>query len=368
MTIQARALTWKKTNLTALAGAPPSLQPRPYVRSDGRSSVVSYAADGSGNRRIFELALEGTWIHHDLISHAAGNPAEGHTIFPYVRSDGVSAVVYLSEVGSGIMEIHELTLVNGNWLHHNLSEVTGAPFSAGGTIQGYIRADGVTSVIYLGAETPGHIHELALEGGTTWTHGDLTVVAGAPTGSAAPNGSMNGYARSDGVTSVVYSCSDGEVRQLRLGTNRVWKSQTLTADGGEPKAAGRGLFGYVRTDGTNAVVFRGKDKHLYELTQGVNGEFDVLNDLTDITGAAAAEGFVHAYNRGDATSAVIYEGPDFHIHELALEGGIEWIHTDLTDHTNSTPGFEPVGYVRGDGSTAIVYYDGNQQVRQLRLS
>lgn len=58
----------------------------------------------------------------------------------------------------------------------------------------------------------------------------------------------------------------------------------------------------------------------------------------------------------------------YHIHELALVGGRTWSHADLTEHTHSKPGFQPVGYVRGDGSTAIVYYDTDEQVRQLKLS
>jgi hypothetical protein len=363
MTIQSTSLAWSKANLTSLADAPPSLQPRPYIRSDGVSSVVSY----SSNLRIFELALEGgNWHHYDLLSNSAGSPVEGHTPFPYVRSDGVSAVVYLSPVGTGIMEIHELTLVNGSWQHHNLSAVTGTPVSVGGTFQGYIRGDRVTSVIYRGE---GHrIHELALEGGTTWTHYDLTAVTGAPTGpELGADGSLHAFARSDGATSVVYCRSDGEVRQLRLGTNGIWESQTLTSDGGEPKAAGYGLVGYVRTDGVNAIVYRGTDEHIYELTL-VNGQFDELNDLSAITGAAPAQGFVYGYNRGDGISTVIYQGPDFHIHELALEGGTTWTHYDLTAVTGSKPGFQPIGYVRSDGATAIVYYDTDGQVRQLKLS
>lgn len=365
MTIQATSLTWTKANLTSLAGAPPSLLPKPYVRSDGLSSVVSYSR---GSDRIQELAFEpGGWQHYDLLS-ASESSAEGHTPVPYVRSDGTSAVVYLSRVGDvaqGIMEVHELALVSGRWQHHNLSDVTGAPVSVGGALEGYVRGDGVNAVVYRGQGH--HVHELALEGGTTWIHTDLTALTGAPQ-PAGFDGELHAFARSDGASSVVYITGDGEVRQLRLATNGAWESQNLTSDGGEPKAAGLGLVGYVRTDGVNAIVYRGRDKHLYELTQNSTGEFDVLNDLTAITGAAPAVGHVSAYNRADGISTVVYEGPEFHIHELALEGGSTWSHADLTAHTGSKPGFQPHGYVRGDGATAIVYYDTDEQVRQLKLS
>lgn len=370
MTLQATSLAWSKANLTSLAGAPPSVQPKPYVRHDGVSAIVSYSASpATGNRRIFELTHEGgQWLHWDLLHAAAsGQPAEGHTPFGYTRSDGVSAVVYLSTVEFGVMEIHELSLRTGQgWSHANLTAITGAPLSVGGLLQGYVRADGINAVIFRAED--GHVHELALEGGTRWTHWDLTAAAGAPTGAAQqPSGSVHAFARPDGVTAVLYASDDGRVRQLRLGTDRSWRSQTLTSSG-NPKAHGHGLTGYIRTDGVVAIVYRGKDKHLYELTRDANGEFDVLHDLTAITGAAPAEGHVHAYNRADGISTVIYEGPDFHTHELALEGGVAWSHNDLTAGIGSRPGFQPSGYIRGDGSTAIVYYDTDQKVRQLKLS
>ena len=331
--------------------------PRPYVRSDGRSSVVSYSRV---NDRIRELALEpGGWKHYDLQGLASGSPAEGHTPVPYVRSDGVSAVVYLSRAG----QIHELTLDAGGWQHHNLSTVTGAPFALDWALGAYVRGDGVSAVVYRGLGH--HIHELTLADGI-WTHADLTLLTGAATPGVF-DGELCAFARGDGVSSVVYISGDGKVRQFRLATNGGWASQQLTGDAGEPKAALQGLAAFVRTDGVNAIVYRGEDQHLYELTQDSGGEFAVLNDLTAITGAAPATGHVHAYNRADGTSTVIYEGPNFHIHELALEG-VSWSHRDLTARTASVPGLQPYGYVRSDGATAIVYYDINNHVRQLTLS
>ncbi len=313
------------------------------------------------NDRIRELALERDgWRHNDLLSLASGSAAEGHTPVPYVRSDGLSAVVYLSRSG----QIHELTLVAGGWRHHNLSVMTGAPFALDWGLEAYVRCDGVTAVVYRGLGH--HIHELALAGGT-WTHTDLTARTGAPTPGAF-DGELRGLARTDNVSSVVYVSGDGGVRQFRLATNGAWTSQNLTGDSGEPRAALQGLASYVRMDGLNAIVYRGEDEHLYELTQGSGGEFDVLNDLTAMTGAAPATGHVHAFNRTDGTSTVIYEGPDFHIHELTFEGGSSWSHADLTALTNSKPGLQPHGYVRGDGATAIVYYDLDNHIRQLKLT
>lgn len=349
---------WARSNLTSLAAAPPSLWPRPYVRSDGISSVVSYSR---ADDRIRELTFEpGGWKHYDLQSFASGSPVEGHTPVPYVRSDGVSAVVYLSRSG----RIHELTLVSGGWHHHNLSDLTGAPVSLDWALGAYIRGDGLSAVVYRGLGH--HVHELALAGGT-WIHTDLTVHTGGPTPGPF-DGELRAFARSDGASAVVYTGGDGRVRQFAMAANGGWASQNLTGDGGEPRAALQGLAGYVRTDRVNAIVYRGEDKHLYELTQGSRGEFDVLKDLTAITGAAPAVGHVDAYNRADGTSTVIYEGPDFHIHELAHGGGSSWSHADLTALTGGRPGLQPHGYVRSDGATAIVYYDLDNHVRQLKLN
>lgn len=46
-----RSGVMSKANLTSLAGAPPSLQPNPYVRHDGVSAVGSYSAGPANLRR-----------------------------------------------------------------------------------------------------------------------------------------------------------------------------------------------------------------------------------------------------------------------------------------------------------------------------
>jgi hypothetical protein len=344
---------WSCTNLSALASAPRSYSPEPWVRGDGVSSVVSYGDGGS----IRELALEnGQWRAYDLLAAIPGHQPRGIMPRGYVRSDGISAVTYTGTEDAPD-EVQELTLVGGQWKHGNLhrqTHTTGAPGVASGSgTQGYVRADGVSAVVYLGKD--GHIHEFTLKPGVGWLHADLTVASGAPSGSFAVNpvGRPQAFTRSDGTTAVIYLSGDGEIRQLKLGKTGPWRHNLLSDNPGDPKAY-LGLAAYVRTDKTNAIVYQGVDKHIHEMTLDATGEW-VMSDLTLITGAPPADiGSVTAYNRGDGISTVVYSSGQ-RVQELALKG--RWRHNDLTLRLSAPNGFGPRGYVRSDGTTAIVQND-----------
>jgi hypothetical protein len=98
---------------------------------------------------------------------------------PYVRADGVPAVLYLSTDN----HLREAELFPTGWSVTDLTAVTGAPAPlnqgpagrAGVIPNGYVRSDGLNTVVYT---TPGfHIIELALSG-TTWGFNDITDAAG----------------------------------------------------------------------------------------------------------------------------------------------------------------------------------------------
>lgn len=357
---------WSCADLSALAGAPRSFSPEPYVRADGVSSVVSY-----GDGRIRELALEnGQWNSYDLLDAAIGNPPAGIEPRGYVRADGVSAVVYHTGGGEAPGDIHELALEGDQWVYNNLFDqphTQGAASPAGfAHIQGYVRADGVSVVVYAGRD--GHVHELALEGGTDWHHYDLTKEAGAPTDlNGGFLGGMEAFVRSDGTTAIVYRSRDGEIRQLKLGLDGRWRHNMLTDDPGDPKAALFDVDAYVRTDRTNTIVYTGTDKHVYEMTLDPTNEW-VINDLSALTGAPPATGStISAYNRADGTSTVVYEN-DRRTQELALEGGQHWVHNDLTQRLGAPAGLGPNGFVRADGITSIIQTDiGSFHVREFAL-
>jgi hypothetical protein len=89
--------------------------------------------------------------------------------------------------------------------------------------------------------------------------------------------------------------------------------------------------------------------------------------LTTITGSTAAGGNPLGYVRGDGTAAVVYRGTDNHVHELALQGS-SWSHYDLTTLAGAPSTSDNArGYVRSDMVTAVVYRGANGHVYELAL-
>jgi len=129
--------------------------------------------------------------------------------------------------------VHELFLTVEGWQHADLSALTGAPDVAG-AVAAYVRSDGVNSVIYTGYD--GHIHEIYLTGGI-WRHGDPSLITGAvpATGSSNLSSDPAGYVRSDGVNSVVYCGWGYHIYELYL-TGGNWQTGDLSALAGAPFA------------------------------------------------------------------------------------------------------------------------------------
>ncbi|WP_437935118.1 hypothetical protein [Sorangium sp. So ce341] len=247
---------WQKWDLTASTGAPAAVgKPFAFVRRDGVTSVVYRS---SGDNHIRELALTGSgWQAGDL-SALTGAPAAGSDPVGYLRSDGVSAVVYRSAGDNHIRELTLDTAAGTPWQKWDLSASTGAPAAAGKPFV-YLRSDGVSAVVYrsLGDN---HIRELALLG-SGWQHGDLSAATGAPAAASDPVA----YIRHDGVTVVAYrSSGDNHIRELTL-SNLGWLDWDLSASTGAPAAAGTPAA-YRRADNVSAVLFRSSsDSHVREL-------------------------------------------------------------------------------------------------------
>jgi hypothetical protein len=194
---------WKDRDLTTIAHAPPVLREVPliaaYVRSDGVSAVL-YTAEDLG---IHELALSGSaWSDANLSDLAHGRG--GYLPMGYVRSDAVSAVVYRNDV------VHELVLTRAGWSYANLSSLTRGPRLGGWMARGYVRADKRSVVVY---ESEHHIHEMALVGRTWQPDADLTAIAQA---AVEVKSTPWGYVRGDGVSAVVYRGADDHVHELSL--------------------------------------------------------------------------------------------------------------------------------------------------------
>jgi hypothetical protein len=110
----------------------------------------------------------------------------------------------------------------------------------------------------------------------TWKWDNLTV-AGAPPAAGNPVG----YVRSDGTSAVVYRSTTGRIMELALvGTSLSWVATDLTnGDGATPTGD---PSPYVRASGVNTVLFRSADNHVHELT--LAGATWTAADLTDLAG------------------------------------------------------------------------------------
>jgi hypothetical protein len=262
--LRPHAPAWGQGDLSSLSGAPPAAgNPTGYLRWDGVDAVVYRGADG----HIHEIALgsgpKAHWVAGDLF--VAAKP-------PYTPEPAASdpsacecwegnVVVYLG----ADLQVYSLVLKTGSgWRLDDLTSIVQPPvIAAGGRPFAYMRDDVATAVVYLGADS--HIYELSLaDQGSTWAVRDLTTAAHAPLAVGDPMG----YVRSDGDTVVVFrGALDNHIYELALPWQSSWRVGDLTKVTGAPVAAGD-PFGYVRTDGINAVVYRTADGKIHELSLG----------------------------------------------------------------------------------------------------
>lgn len=133
---------------------------------------------------------------------------------------------------------------------------------------------------------------------------------------------------------------NGHIHELVIRQGNTWSYTDLMDQlPGAPAADGVALAGYAwKANGTKQVVYTGSDSHIHELMVGVTGMW-AHSDLTQLTGAPEASNELLIGYEWTAQFAkqVIYldtrENP--HIHELMLKHGGSWHHTDLTRLTDA---------------------------------
>jgi hypothetical protein len=314
----------------------------------------------SGDQHIHEIALKGTWQYRDLTA-AAGAPltySYDTRAMAFRRSDGVSMVVY---IGTDF-HIHSLYLElvrQGNswqevWHWADLSAITGSPAAASNPY-GYVRSDGISAVVYTGSD--GHIYELRLE--DVWIWADLTAISVSPWAASGPIA----YVRGDGINAIVYVASyDNHICELWLDGS--WNWADLTALTLAPLSMSA-LSVYVRSDGISTINYTGYDGHIHEIRLETGW---IWSDLTMISGAPGTGYRPFGYVRGDGINAIVYStaGADpGHVYELRLDNG--WQYYELTSVPNAIPGYIPVGYVRADGISSVVYRGEDFHINEIRL-
>jgi hypothetical protein len=353
--------------------------PVAYARSDGNSAVVHRSTDA----HVHELSLgTGSWAAGDLSQAQpfTGNvgsapPAFGRST-AYVRSDRSNAVVYRTTSGSLI----EVALTS-NWFWRNLTSAASAPATAGEPAA-YVRTDGVSAVVY--RDGVGNIRELTPVGDSPsggWKQTNLSAVPAQITSQAPVAASnLSAYLRSDHFNSIVYRGPDNHIYELfsRNGVNWdfgfPWANAWAANGSSAPVAAAGNPFGYVRHDGTNAILYRGTDNHVYELWMSSTGW--QVGDVTGLAHAASwqlAAGDPSGYVRADGTTAVVYRSVSGDIMEVPLNSTTGWQTVgDLSSWGgNAWLGLaagDPVPYVRADGTNSVVFRDASNRVRELTMT
>ena len=205
------------------------------------------------------------WHTADLSFLTGGEPGLAGVPFGWIRADNVNSVIYLGTDGN----LYETSLrLGGSWSTVNLTDAELWPIPANEPASeptAYVRSDGVSAILFRGPDN--HIYEMSLKAGGNWITTDLMYWAGAVNAASDPHG----YVRSDGVNAVVYADSNGNIWELSL-VNEVWTRNMISLGLSAPPIdlTFNALSTYVRADRANAVVFTSADQHVWELSLPTN--------------------------------------------------------------------------------------------------
>lgn len=247
-----------------------------------------------------------------------------------LRADGTEAITVLRGWAPDYV-IMEISYPKGVRVDANLTALAHAPRPSDlAPPWPWVRADKVAVVNYLTEDYA--IHELALVGGK-WVDHDLSALTGT-----LGAYSLHSYNRSGTIPAVVYEGADHRIWELAMVGGR-WAATAIGAAAGQP-VQGHFPVGYVRADGVNAVNYVGDDHHVHELAL-VAGPFKALvwRD-TDLSAAAngtlATGGRIGAYVNEFNQSTVVYtaQGAGHHVHQMVLDQGV-WKDTDISSLVNS---------------------------------
>lgn len=334
--------------------------PTAYIRYDRINAILSRdAANHIRETHMNSGYQEWKWVDLSAAAGAPGAPipvAAGRP-FGFVRSDCVSTVVYRS-TDAHVRAMH----LNGSvWTAEDLTSLTQAP-AAAGEPSGYVGADGIASVLY--RDTNAHIRAIRLVN-SKWMVEDLTDLAKTALTASDPVG----YINSENVNTTVFRGSDDHIYELvSVAGGGGWVSTDLSISSQSPSAAGNPAV-HLRTDNTNSIVFRGVDNHVHTLERK-NGESTwTWQDLMLFVdaGSALATGNPSLYLRSDGTETVLYRASDRHLHEVSQKDSV-WYNWDLTDYLGASEAAgDPSGYVRSDKVTMVVFRNVNNGMDGLLL-
>jgi hypothetical protein len=285
------------------------------------------------------------WKLSDLTAQT-GSPFATFRPAAYLFAQNTRHVVYQGFTAAGGSDGHLYELYwdeeSGAWHYKDLTAEAEAPLATAYPTAYIFASNGTQHVLYEGQGDDGHVHELYWDS-DGWHPHDLTDATGAPLALSVPTG-YEFYA--EGTQHVVYLGRDRHIHELWwANSSNGWQSGDLTAVTGAPVADSAPSAYMFDSEGTQHVIFQGTDSHIHELWWDSTGWHH--NDLTAATGAPLASDEPTGYVfRSQSTQHVNYRGTDGHIHELWWEPS-GWQHFNLTAATGAPlayAGFRPTGY------------------------
>ncbi len=330
--------SWRDVDVTRATGAP-ALENAIMAGSAweaGGTQQIDYVSPLNSDGHVHEVVqLRGhPWSYEDLLDHAGVPVSDGRVLAAYDwRSGGTKQVVYTTLDG----HIYELAAGReGPWQRTNLTEATGAPSTEVSLLSAFAWEQSRSKhVAYISGD--GHIHELTMTLGGSWSHSDLTERTGAPN---ANGNALAGFGWSRGSTrQIVYTGEDGHIYELVAGTDHAWRYADLTGLTSSPRVSGTALAAYAwETNDSKQVVYVSENQHIQLLQTDEGGKW-THTDLTQRTGApVASDTLILGYEWSTQFAQhIVYldtrENP--HLQSLLLEHGSSWKHTDLTDLTGA---------------------------------
>ncbi len=329
---------WRDVDVTRATGAP-ALENAIMAGSAwdaGRTHQVDYVSPMSPDGHVHEVVQfqNHPWSYEDLLDHAGVSGSDGRTLAAYDwRSAGTKQVVYTSLEG----HIYELAAGReGPWQRTDLTQATGAPIAEIPLLSAFAWEHGKSKhVVYMSGD--GHIHELTMTVGGSWSHDDLTERTGAP---SADGNALAGYGwERAGTRQIVYTGYDSNIYELVAGVDHVWHYVDLNSLTSAPRVSGTALAAYAwETNDSKQVVYVAENHHIQLLQTDESGRW-THSDLTQRTGApVASDTLILGYEwSAQFAQHIVYldtrENP--HLQSLLLEHGSSWKHADLTDLTGA---------------------------------
>jgi len=291
-----------------------------------------------------------------------GAPGDSSGVRGFTQANGTHLAVFRGFGTSAITEVTGTPLANPVNL--------GGSVLARSTPWAYRRHDGANAAVYVA--TNQHIHEMGLPAGTDV---DLTVAFGinAPLAAGAPPSGPSpeviGYVRSDNRSAMVYRGSNNHVIEIisNFGSQPPWLANDLTVLAGALVTATKGsAFPYVRSDGTNSIVYIASDNHIHELSGSPSHTVDADLYGSGVTVVPGSDPW--GYVRSDGYNSVLFVATDSTLQELFLFPGGTWGRAVLPA---VSPGNglarRPSGYVRADGVNAVAYVSNDREIHELEL-